>query len=411
MTQRRRLFNRVLVTGATGFIGGRLVEVLCDEDLATVRIFVRNPARMARIARYPTELSLGDLLDADSVEAAARDCDVIFHCAYGNGGLAEVQERINEEGTRNVIRAAAAAGVERVVHVSTVEVYEPIDGQLDESCSRYSGSEPYGRSKLRAEQIALTEGAASGVAVSVVQPTVVYGPFGTMWSEGPLNMLASGHGQLIDDGQGLCNAVYIDDLIDAMLRCAVHPKAIGEAFLISGPTPVRWSEFMGAYAGMIGLDRIRGVSAEEALRRWRASSAEGSLSYLWRSWRDDAVFRETTRGIPAIAAVYRLGHKLISEDVWGRLRGRAQVKDLPASLDSTSGDSEPSPATSVMGPGEIAFYQRRTAVSIDKAHRMLDYDPQFDLSAGMERTRWWAEWARFIPVVNVNTGIDEEIPS
>jgi len=78
--------KQVLVTGGTGFIGGRLVEKLVLECDAKVRVLVRNFAHSASIARFPLEIIQGDVTDTEAVRRAADGCDVIFHCAYGNSG-------------------------------------------------------------------------------------------------------------------------------------------------------------------------------------------------------------------------------------------------------------------------------------------------------------------------------------
>ncbi len=111
--------KRVLVTGGTGFIGGRLVERLILEHKADVRVLVRNFARVPRIARFSVEMLYGDVTNPSDVERAVDGCEVIFHCAaLGSKGSKEIRRLVNVGGTRNVLEAARHAGANRVVYLS-----------------------------------------------------------------------------------------------------------------------------------------------------------------------------------------------------------------------------------------------------------------------------------------------------
>src|SRR5947207_8870495 len=145
----------VLVTGATGFIGGRLAERLVVEHGAGVRALVRNFGRAARLARYPIELVPGDLCAAESIDRAAAGCDYVFHCAYGSDGEDDSRRVVNAQGTRHVLDAALKHHVKRAVHTSTVTVYgETADGRLDESAPRRRTGFAYADSKIEAEETA-----------------------------------------------------------------------------------------------------------------------------------------------------------------------------------------------------------------------------------------------------------------
>lgn len=378
--------RRVLVTGATGFIGGRLVEKLSLSEGAQVRALVSAYSRCARIARFPVELHRGDLLDRHSVEEAAKDCDVIFHCAYGSRGSAEERKRVTVDGAVNVVAAARSHGA-RVVHLSTQMVYGvPADGEIDESCERYRTGSTYADSKLEAEEKVL-EAASRGVGATVLQPTAVYGPYAPVWTVGVLERMKAGKVPLVDGGAGSCNAVYVDDVVDAMLLSALSDTAVGEAFLISAAQPVSWGDFYAAYESMLGFPATVPMSAQEAL-------AGGRQRRRWLLAELPTLLRE-----PAVRS--RLGAtvegKLLRRAL-GRLRPRRGPGRGTPELDKLErlrqGEERP-----VYGleARDVAFFSSKARVSIDKARRKLGYRPSFDLAQGMELTGAWARWANLVP--------------
>ena len=176
---------RVLVTGATGFIGGNLARALCARGY-DVRALVRPGSNTLTIDGTRVQAVPGDILDRESVRRAAQDCQGVFHCAaaYTFWSPDPVQVyRTNVEGTRNVLEAAQQAGVDRVVYTSTVSTV----GLLPGSPRQDLGTEDtlldprhlvghYKKSKYQAEQMAL-ELARQGVPVVVVNPTAPVGPW------------------------------------------------------------------------------------------------------------------------------------------------------------------------------------------------------------------------------------------
>ncbi len=389
--------RKILVTGGTGFIGGRLVERLMLEVRAEVRALVRTYTHASRLSRFPLELVEGDVTDAQAVRKAAEGCDAIFHCAYGTSGTQRQRARVNLHGTDSVLRGAAAAGVRRMVHMSTLMVYgATADGDLDENAPRQFFGDAYSDSKLRAERLALAFGKSHDLEVTVIQPTAVYGPFGGVWTKNVMSQLASGRVILVDGGSGLCNAVYIDDLVSAMLLAAVEPGAAGEAFLVSGEEPFPWSELYGAFETMMGVkERTVAMSAGEARSfyrryRWSRPSVVGEGLRMLRS---DEAFRDRVLATREATLAQWLITTLLPEATHKKLKRRL--------LSSTHRESsEPTSAAELpilpMSPLMIKFFLPKTRVRIDKAKELLGYRPAFDFAAGMERTREWAQWANLL---------------
>jgi nucleoside-diphosphate-sugar epimerase len=371
---------RILVTGATGFIGGRLVERLIVEEGAQVRALVRNFANVPRIARFPVDMVSGDLSTPDAIERAVAGCDFVIHCAYGTQGDDAAKRDATVNGTERVLAAALRNKVRRVVAVSTISVYgDTPDGDLDETAARQYSGAVYNDTKLDAEKVALGY-CDKGLSVSVIQPTVVYGPFASTWTAKPLTQLASGRVILVNGGSGLCNAVYVDDVVTALMLAATEPRAHAEAFLVSGDNPVTWREFYGTYEVMLGRKATVSLTAEEALRLYQAQEPKSLLSEVWRVGR-----RELGRREGVIRA--RLGSSAVGQSA-------LKVADHLSLLPALPAASEPAePPIHPMPPAKISFAAARTRVRIDKARRLLGYAPAYSFARGMDLTGAWARWA------------------
>ena len=158
-TSRRGRLRRVkaLVTGGSGFVGGRLIQRLVGEGHA-VRALARSESSAAKVVALGADAVSGDIGDRSALEQAAAGCEVVYHAAakVGDSGPWEEFERDNVEGTRNVLEAAAAAGAKRFVHVSTEAVLIAGDPlvNVDETAPLRTDSKAfYSRSKAMAEQV------------------------------------------------------------------------------------------------------------------------------------------------------------------------------------------------------------------------------------------------------------------
>jgi nucleoside-diphosphate-sugar epimerase len=381
----------VLVTGATGFIGGRLAERLVVEHGARVRALVRSFGRAARLARYPIELVQGDLRSRESLGRAAAGCDYVFHCAYGSDGQDDSRRIVNAQGTRNVLDVALEHRIKRVVHTSTVTVYgNTPDGPLDESAPRQKTGFAYGDSKIEAEAAALSY-VARGLSVAVVQPTVVYGPFGTTFTIKPLEQLKSGRVILVNGGDGLANLVYVDDVVSGMIAAAVHESAHGESFILSGPEPTTWRDFYAAHEAMLGRAATVSMTPDEALRHFNGAGSNGSglATQAMKALRHPGVRKRiaaTREGRLAIRAFHMLPVGI-----------RARISGPGVALPGAPADAaEMAPPIHPLHPSKIAFMTAKTHVRIHKARRMLGFEPQFDFPRGIGLTALWAEWANLL---------------
>ncbi len=383
-----------LVTGGSGFIGGRLAERLVLEHGVHVRALVRNIAAASRLVRFPVTVVRGDVTNPADLAAAAQGCDLVFHCAYGTTGSQKHRAWVNREGTRRVLEAARNAKAGRAIVLSTLMVYgQTGDGDLDETAPRRRFGNPYSDSKLAAERLALDFSRSGGLPVVVLEPAAVYGPWGGVWTETVLRSLKTGRQILINGGDGLANPVYVDDLVSAVLLAAVKDEAVGEAFLVCGAEAVTWREMFGRFERMLGSER-RTVDMTEA----------EALAY-WRQWRRQQP-RALGEGLRILKGEREIRERLQNtrEGLWVReLASTVLPESWQQKIKARMADGGRLPAPASMElpihplpPKMIGFFRARTRVRIDKARRLLGYEPAFDFATGMDLTERWARWANLL---------------
>jgi nucleoside-diphosphate-sugar epimerase len=389
--------KRIFVTGATGFVGGRLIERLATECRVTIRALVQNWSRANRIARFPVELVRGDVMDAEMMARLAAGCDVIFHCAYGNAGSAERQRQVNLDGTRNILNAARANGVARLVHLSTILVYgETPDGEIDESAPRRYLGLVYPDSKLDAEQLVAHHGRTYQLPVTILQPAEVYGPYATVWTANLLKALQTSRQILIDGGEGFCSPVYIDDLISAMMLAAAKPEAIGETFLIAAERPVTWRELYGRFENMLGFSATVSMTVAEAEAYYYKSIAKNKPASIFREGlrmlRDEPAIRQRLSSTREAEVLRNLARRVLGAKARQAVRGAMTGGNVTVAKQP----AEKEKAVEPLDPLSIRLSRSKTVFRIDKAQKVLGYEPQFSLEAGMRLTRRWAQWSNLL---------------
>jgi len=361
--------KRILITGANGFIGGRLAERLAQEQGARVRGLVRDAkiaqafenretehsSRLTSHVSRPTphEFAIGDVTDPDAMRRAVVGCDAVIHCAAMQTERARLDDyrRVNVDGTLNVLRAARDANVARVIHISTINVHgipPPRDANADSplgaidckgarrgaincapTCTptRAPTHVPdfYSISKAEGERAAWQFARANNIALTVIRPGCTYGPRSRAWTLTPLERIRRHRPVLIGSGDGMCNAIYIDNLVDLILLALENDDAIGHAFIGTEGRGVTWREFYGAYAAMLGGKRLFGMPR-------------------------------------VVALALTLPFELL-----------ARVEGYPPRLARAS----------------VEFYSHRVVFDIEKSKRLLGYVPRVSFEEGMARTYQW----------------------
>lgn len=355
--------GRALVTGATGFIGGRLVEKLVLGQGQPVRALLRDWSRAARLARFELDLQLADLADSDALAAAVAGCDTVYHCAYSYES-----ETANVAAAETLAAACANHGVRRLVFLSSLAVYDPLpDQEFDESWPAEPSGMAYSDAKLASERAIIAACAQHGTPLVVLQPTTVYGPHCVAWTIGAATQLRTGKLVLPASRIGRVRPVYVDDVVDAMLLASTCDDATGERFLIGGPDVITWHDYYGAYDEALGTGSLvlmedaalaeqMGAGAAAAARRYRANPRR-------------------MLELPLVRKTYDAVRKLTGQGVWDRVK-----------------DNLPEPWHY---PDEnlLKFYRVQGVPRIDRARDVLGYEPRFGFDDGMALTAAWMRWA------------------
>jgi nucleoside-diphosphate-sugar epimerase len=262
-----------LVTGASGFIGGHIARRLAA-DGRPVRALVRATSDTSGLSGV--ELASGDLGDAASLRRAVAGCGAVVHCAALVSDWATVGEiaTVNVTGTAHVVEACRAAGVGRLVHVSTTDVYgHPGVPGVDESRPPGPFRNWYAQTKLQAEAVVR----GSGVPTVIVRPATVYGP-GSVDVVGQIaDAVIAGHMLLIAHGRANAGLAYAANVADVVIAALDHPDAAGETFNATDGLDVTWRRFVADLAAGLG-----GTPARWSLPYRPAAALGSTLEHAYR---------------------------------------------------------------------------------------------------------------------------------
>jgi dihydroflavonol-4-reductase len=229
----------VLVTGAAGFVGSAVVRKLVEQG-ASVRAFVRPTSDVDNLADLPVELALGDVRHRPTIDRAIKGCEAVFHVAADYRLWVperDVMFESNVTGTRNVMEAAAEAGVPRIVYTSSVATLGLAEAgnaaNEDTPATSADMIGPYKQSKFEAEAVVRAMVAEHGLRAVIVHPSTPVGP----WDRRPtptgqiIVEAATGHmPAYVDTG---LNVVHVDDVATGHLLALEHGKP-GERFILGG---------------------------------------------------------------------------------------------------------------------------------------------------------------------------------
>jgi dihydroflavonol-4-reductase len=324
---------RALVTGATGFTGSHLVQDLVRSG-QSVRALARNPGR-ARSLPAEAEVMTGDITDPSVVERAVKGCDVVYHLAasFREAGIPDSRYReVHVDATRRLLEAARAEGITRFVHCSTIGVHSHIAHPPADETCPHQPGDIYQQTKSEGERAALDFAREHGFPLSVVRPATIYGP-GDLRLLKLFRAIARRRFAMIGRGEVFLHMVHVDDLVRGFRLAAERPEAVGEVFIIAGDQYVTLNEL-----------------SERIARVWNVPPPRLHLP-VWPFYLAGALCEAVCVPLRVEPPIFRR---------------------------------------------RVAFFTKSRGFTIDKARRLLGYEPQVDLQAGLQQTAAWYRQQGFV---------------
>ncbi len=347
------------VIGANGFIGNRIVEMLHLGGQHEARPIVRQASGLAMASRFGIVGRVADALDAAALETALDGCDIVVHALAGD-------RRTIVNTVPTVYRAAEGAGCRRLIYLSSAMVHGQMPPPACDETTPLSRKQPisYNVAKVIAEQQLFRLRGKGGVEAVALRPGIVFGPR-SQWIGGMADTLLASEACLVDGGLGLCNAIYVDNLVDAIIRCFDARDVDGEAFLLGEEETPSWHEVYRRVASAINVDMARVPDRS-------FTPALPTLKDRIDTWRESAVTRSILDTLP-----------------------KSLSRGLGAFWAASGALPQPRPS----GPRvtlEMALLHRSHNIpSWAKARRVLGYEPLVSAPEAWRRTIAWLAFAGY----------------
>lgn len=349
--------TRVAILGAGGFIGSRAVEMLHLGGKHEVVAIARRASGLALAGRFDLSLKVADAFDQTALAAAFAGCDAVVAAIAGD--LKTIVDTVAP-----LYAAAGQAGVRRIVYLSTASVHGQAPAPGTDERSPLSLRQPfaYNRAKIVAEQRLLSLRARGRTEIVILRPGIVYGPR-SQWTGGLADQLLAGEAFLADGGSGVCNAIYVDNVVHSIERAIVADAADGEALLIGDRERVTWRDLTAPVAEALGIDLDSlPQPASAAILAHREPFARRVLK-------------------PAAQALLRKLPRRI---------GDAQRAARHALLGTSEQPAAPSFSR------ELALlHSCQVRLPSDKAERLIGFDPPIDFAEGCRRSVCWLRFAGY----------------
>ena len=254
--------EKILITGATGFVGSALIKRLQSQSMS-LRAAVLEGENSSHLPPEVQQIITPSLSETSDYSSALDDINIVIHLAarvhiMHDAATDPLQEfrKVNLHGTERLARQAAKAGVKRFVFISSIKVVGEESSIPYTPDSTPRPSDPYGISKWEAEKALRRIEIETGLEVVVVRPTLVYGPGVKANFLNMMIIIARGIPLPFASIINKRSIIYVDNLVDALATCAVHPTAAGNTYLVSDCDDVSTSELIRRTASALGVSPL-----------------------------------------------------------------------------------------------------------------------------------------------------------
>jgi nucleoside-diphosphate-sugar epimerase len=359
------MLPKIAVLGASGFVGSRLLEIFHLVELATLRPVVRNYSSLARLARFDLDWRIADGRDQSALTSAFEGCDAVVN-------LIAADPSVMIENATASYQAAQAAGVKRMVFMSSASVHgqAPPPGTDETSPLHTNHVFAYNNAKVRAERALVELRHHGSVELSILRPGIVYGPR-SRWVSDIADQLLSESAYLINDGCGICNSIYVDNLIQAIRLALIVPAADQNVFIVGDRERVTWLDFYQHLAAGLGLDLSRVV-------RLSPPHFEHGFGEQFNGLRSSQ----------PVQAFLPLVPSTLKEAVKGAIK-------------AITAPPRPSPWSLPVKPGPhvteefAALHQCSVQLPWSKAQTILGYQPTVSFAEAMQRSLGWLAFSGY----------------
>lgn len=273
---------KVLVTGATGFIGGHIVNANLAAGNHVRALVLPGDTGSEKLRQKGVEVVEGDIRDFSKVRDAVEGRDIVFHCAaiVTDWAPKKLFREVTVGGAENIARAASEARVKRLVDMSTCDVFGTReDIVMDESLPLQYWGEPYPDSKIDSEKIMWRYHREKGLPVTMVYPLWVFGEGDQTFV--PLLADAIIKKEMIFwRKNAIVWPTYIENLVDLIMLIAVDDRAVGNGYLVHDGESTTLEEFCEGIANALGVPPVRTY-----IPYWSAMTAARLMEFIWRLFR------------------------------------------------------------------------------------------------------------------------------